>query len=160
MVTIKTYNNAGEAGFAQSQLESAGIRALVADEYSYTVGYPIGGIRLQVPEADADTARRMLDCQEGFVPLPEDFEPPVEPATSTTNSPNPSQSGRIATLIQGGVLTVLSFGLLALLAPQFGIRIHANLGGVALLFVLGGIVGIIIRAIYQKGRKDASRSQT
>jgi len=38
----------------------------------------LGELRLQVQEEDVERARRVLDEQEGFSPLPDDFIPPEE----------------------------------------------------------------------------------
>lgn len=48
------------------------------------------------------------------------------------------------------------FVVLALLALLFGGSVDFDLGGAAMLFVLGGIIGLVVNAIYQKGRRDAS----
>ena len=63
MKTIRTFSNLSEAGFASSLLEAAGIKASLADEQSYSIGYgPVtGGLRLQVEDADAERAERVLD---------------------------------------------------------------------------------------------------
>ena len=39
MKTIRTYSNLSDAGFASSLLEAAGIKTLLADEQSFTIGY-------------------------------------------------------------------------------------------------------------------------
>ena len=78
MKTIRTYPNTVEAGLARSILESAGIEAVLADEHSCTLGYGsvVGGVRLQVPDVQADPATKILDEQDGVTPLPDDFIPP------------------------------------------------------------------------------------
>ena len=62
MKTVKTFGNLAEAGFACSLLESAGIRASLADEQSFLMlpGMATGGIRLQVEDADFERAARVL----------------------------------------------------------------------------------------------------
>jgi len=62
MQTLRTYANLAEAGFASSLLEAAEIRATLADEQSYTLGYGpvVGGIRLQVAEEDVSRAEAVL----------------------------------------------------------------------------------------------------
>jgi Putative prokaryotic signal transducing protein len=62
MTTVQTYGNLAEAGFAKSLLESAGIRAELADEHSYGLGYGpvVCELRLQVDEADLERARKVL----------------------------------------------------------------------------------------------------
>lgn len=63
MKTVKTYGNLSEAGFASSLLEAAGIRAFLADEQTFTIGYGVGvgQIRLQVEDADWDRAIQVLE---------------------------------------------------------------------------------------------------
>jgi membrane protease YdiL (CAAX protease family) len=36
-----------------------------------------------------------------------------------------------------------------------GGSVHLDLGGVVLLLLLGGVLGLIVHWIYQKGRRDA-----
>jgi len=76
------------AGRDKSLLEIAGIPAFLAGENSASLGYGsiLGELRLQVREADADRARRVLDEHEGFTPLPDDFIPPAAPAQAGARS--------------------------------------------------------------------------
>jgi hypothetical protein len=62
MVTVATFSNQGEAQIAQGFLESYGIEVLVGDENLSRMENPvlIGGAKLQVRAADADTARELL----------------------------------------------------------------------------------------------------
>jgi Putative prokaryotic signal transducing protein len=78
MITLRRYTDLGQAELDKSVLEAAGIPAFLAGENSASVGYGgvLGELRLQVQEADADRARRVLDEHEGFTPLPDDFIPP------------------------------------------------------------------------------------
>ena len=89
MITIRTYFNVSEAGFAHSLLESRGLHPFLAGENAFTMESigAIGGIRLQVPEDEASAAKGMLEG-EGFTPLPDDFVPPVTDADETEH-PNP-----------------------------------------------------------------------
>jgi hypothetical protein len=66
MITIATYRNLMSAELAQTHLESYGIKALIADAFSYILGYGsvIGGVRLQVLDADAERARAILSGEE------------------------------------------------------------------------------------------------
>ena len=63
MKTVRTFGNLAEAGFASSLLEAAGIKTLLADEQSFTIGYgqATGGLRVQVDDADLERAMRVLD---------------------------------------------------------------------------------------------------
>lgn len=84
MVTIRTYFNVSEAGFAHSLLESRGIHPFLLGENAFTlesVG-ALGGIRLQVPEEEAAEATSIL-AGEGFAPLPDNFVPPAGDADET-----------------------------------------------------------------------------
>ena len=78
MITIHTYFNVSEAGYAHSLLESRGIHAFLHGENAFTLEpvSALGGIRLQVPEEEVEEARGILGG-EGFAPLPDDFVPPV-----------------------------------------------------------------------------------
>lgn len=58
--------------------------------------------------------------------------------------------------IKGGVGCFAAFIVLALLALLFGGSAHLDIGGVIILFLLGGIIGLVVNWIYQKGRHDAS----
>lgn len=62
MITVRTYGNLADAGFAKSLLEAVGIRAELADEHSYALGCGpgAGGLRLQVEEADVERAQKVL----------------------------------------------------------------------------------------------------
>lgn len=62
MVTVATFSNQGGAQIAQGFLESSGIEVFVGDENLSRMENPvlIGGTKLQVRAADADTARELL----------------------------------------------------------------------------------------------------
>ena len=62
MKTVRIFTNLAEAGFACSLLESAGIRASLADEQSFLLvaGVATTGIRLQVEDPDFEWAERAL----------------------------------------------------------------------------------------------------
>jgi hypothetical protein len=55
----------------------------------------------------------------------------------------------------GGCGCLTLFALAALLAVLAGGRVHANLGGMLCLLVIGGIAGLIVLLIYNQGREDA-----
>ena len=79
MKTVRTFANLAEAGFASSLLEAAGIKSLLADEQSFTIGYGLAalGLRLQVDDADVERAERVLD-QGPDVAVGESSEPRTE----------------------------------------------------------------------------------
>jgi len=73
MITIATYRNLISAELAKTRLEFYDIKAMIADEFSYTLGYGavMDGVRLQVPAEDAERAQEILAAEE-YVELPND----------------------------------------------------------------------------------------
>lgn len=69
LVTIATFDQPAQARLAQNVLEEAGIRAAVADEslvaMDWLLSNAVGGIKIQVWEADADRAVRVLENRLG-----------------------------------------------------------------------------------------------
>ena len=61
-----------------------------------------------------------------------------------------------SSFLKGGAGCFAAFVVLALLALLFGGSVHLDVGGVVILFVIGGIIGLVVNWIYQKGRRDAS----
>jgi hypothetical protein len=82
LVTIYQALNPADAQMARARLEAAGFQALVTNELSALSldGYALaaGGILVQVPDAEADDARELLNAPD----LPDDSEidPPAPPA--------------------------------------------------------------------------------
>ncbi len=66
-----------------------------------------------------------------------------------------SEKGRA--FVKGGFGCLLAFAALALLAVVAGGHAHIDLGGAICLFVVGGLVGLVVLAIYNKGRRDAGQ---
>ena len=64
LVTVFTAFNSAEAQLVRSRLEAAGLRAFVADELSALSieGYAVaaGGIKVQVPDVDAEAAVELI----------------------------------------------------------------------------------------------------
>jgi len=60
---------------------------------------------------------------------------------------------------KGGCGCLVAFAVLALLAVLIGGNAHIDIGGAILLFVIGGVIGLIVLAIYSKGRRDADDDQ-
>ena len=85
-------------------------------------------------------------------------EPAQSPTQLSPASP-PTTSGGGAAFVKGGCGCLVMFAGLAFLAVLFGGHAHADVGGLILLFVIGGFIGLIVFAIYNKGRKDASLSE-
>ena len=59
--------------------------------------------------------------------------------------------------LKGGVGCFIIFAVLALVALMIGGSVHIDIFGAILLFVIGGVIGLVILAIYNKGKKDAAR---
>ncbi len=59
--------------------------------------------------------------------------------------------------LKGGAGCFVVFIVLALVAVVLGGSAHLDLVGVVLLFLIGGVVGLAVNWIYQKGRRSGSR---
>jgi len=74
LVTLQHFRDIPEALLAKGKLESAGISSVLADgnlvRMDWLLSNAIGGVRLQVHQRDADSARAVLD-----EPIPEEFYP-------------------------------------------------------------------------------------
>jgi hypothetical protein len=60
--------------------------------------------------------------------------------------------------VKGGCGCLICFVVLGFLAVVFGGHVHADVGGLVLLFVIGGAIGLGVLAIYNKGRHDGGQS--
>jgi len=65
LVTIATFGNTVEANLAKNRLETAGIRAFLADadtvDMAWQLTGAVGGIKLQIPEGDEEVALSLLE---------------------------------------------------------------------------------------------------
>jgi hypothetical protein len=163
MVTVRQYINPSEAELDKTLLEEAGIPVFLADANSLSIGYGgvLGGVRLQVEDADLDRARRVLDEREGVTPLPDDFIPPEEPPPIEPPAPPAPTPGTkeelIDTFFWGGVVLLAVFAIIALVTLVVGGFVFATIGGLAVLFLLGGLAALLVRFIFPKGGNDAGR---
>jgi hypothetical protein len=157
MVTVRQYINPSEAELDKTLLEEAGIPVFLADENSMSVGYGgvLGGVRLQVEDADLERARRVLDEREGVTPLTDDFIPPEEPPTIEPTPTPETKDEWIDSFFWGGVALLSAFGVIALVTLLVGGFVFATLGGLALLFLVGGLVALVLRFIFPKDGNDA-----
>ena len=155
MVTVRQYTNPIELELDKTLLEEAGIPVFIADEYRRSLGYGgVLGVRLQVEDADLDRARHILDERKGVTPLPDDFvppeePPPIEPTPPTAPTPGTKEEW-IDTFFWGGVALLAAFSVIAVVILFVGGFIFATLGGLALLFLVGGLVAIVVRFIFPK----------
>jgi hypothetical protein len=153
--TIRRFGNVAQAGFAQSLLEAAGVDATLADEHAFTMGAQFApwGIRLQVPDTEAERAVALLEAGEEFAPLPDDF---VRPPWPPEEPPVPARSGSaLSAFLKGGMWAVGIFFTLGAFTVAAGGKVRADVGGFIFLFILGGFVGIGVSAVYEQGRRDA-----
>jgi hypothetical protein len=74
-------------------------------------------------------------------------------------SPATSPGGGGSAFVKGGCGCLVVFVVLAFIAVLLGGHAHANVGGLIFLFIIGGGIGLIIFAVYKKGRKDASGNE-
>ena len=163
MVTVRQYINPSEAELDKTLLEEAGIPVFLADENSMSVGYGgvLGGVRLQVEDADLERARRVLDEREGVTPLTDDFIPPeeppvIEPPAGPVPTPETKEEW-IDTFFSGGVVLLAAFAIIALVILLVGGFVFATLGGLTLLFLVGGLVALVVRFIFPKNGNDAGK---
>jgi hypothetical protein len=56
--------------------------------------------------------------------------------------------------VKGGCGCLVAFAAIAVLALLFGGSAHIDLGGLVILLVIGGLIGLLVNWIYQKGRRD------
>ena len=57
---------------------------------------------------------------------------------------------------KGGCGCLIAFAVFALIAILIGGRAHIDIGGAILLFVIGGLIGLLVLWIYNKGKRDSS----
>jgi hypothetical protein len=162
MVTVRQYTNPIELELDKTLLEEAGIPVFVADEYRQSLGYGgVLGVRLQVEDADLDRARHVLDEREGVTPLPDDFIPPEEPPPiESPDAPAPAPETKeewIDIFFWGGIALLAVFCIIALVILLVGGFVFATLGGLAVLFLVGGLVALVVRFIFPKGGKDSEK---
>jgi len=56
--------------------------------------------------------------------------------------------------VKGGCGCLLVFVALAFIAVILGGRVHADTGGLIALFLIGGVIGLVALAFYNRGRRD------
>lgn len=58
---------------------------------------------------------------------------------------------RSAAFVKGGFGCLLAFFALGLLAVIAGGRVHLDCGGAGILFLIGGVIGLIMLGVFKKG---------
>jgi hypothetical protein len=78
--TVASFQDPVEAQIVRALLESAGIDAIVADLNLVTLDWPmaqaLGGVKLQVPQADVAEAKRLIAAYRAGELAHDDGEPP------------------------------------------------------------------------------------
>jgi hypothetical protein len=84
------------------------------------------------------------------IPVPlnhaQDFKLPMN-----TSAPVPGPGAAFA---KGGCGCLILFLVVGFLVVALGGSMHIDLGGALILFLIGGVLGLIVLAIYNKGRMD------
>lgn len=60
---------------------------------------------------------------------------------------------------KGGCGCVIAFAVVGLFVLLVGGNVHVDPGGLILLFIIGGLIGLVVLAIYNKGKRDAEESE-
>lgn len=58
---------------------------------------------------------------------------------------------------KGGCGCLIAFLVIGLFFVLIGGSMHIDLGGAILLFLIGGAIGLVVLAIYNKGQRDAGQ---
>jgi len=161
MTTVGEFIHQADASLALSRLQAAGIEGFLFDEISLAVvgaGTTAIPIRLQVSDEDAERAGRILRGEEAAGPLPDDFVPPDGAEVAEGNLPKVTAKEVGSAFIKGGILTLITLGLPALSAMVNGGKSAPTIGGLLLLFVIGGVGGVVMH-VYREGQKDARETE-
>lgn len=67
-----------------------------------------------------------------------------------------SESSAGSAFAKGGGGCLIAFLVIGFLAVAMGGNLHIDMGGAILLFVIGGLMGLVVLAIYNKGRRDSN----
>ena len=148
MITIATYRNLMSAELAKTRLEVCDIKAIIADAFSYTLGYGsvIDSVRLQVPDADAERAQEILAGKE-FIDLPDDSvivttESPEADNVSAESFQEPATDTSSGRPRGWPALLVFLFGIVCLVLgrPAGDLRITHPFSGQLILL---GVISIV-----------------
>lgn len=161
MTTVGEFVHQAEASLALSRLQAAGIEGFLFDEISLAVigaGTSAIPVRLQVSDEDAERACRILRGEEGAWPLPDDFVPPDGAEVAEGNFHKVTAKEVATAFVNGGILTLITLGLPALSAMVNGGRPAPTIGGLLLLFVMGGVGGAVVH-VCREGQEDAREAE-
>ncbi|MBN1975034.1 MAG: hypothetical protein JW787_15440 [Sedimentisphaerales bacterium] len=60
--------------------------------------------------------------------------------------------------VKGGCGCLIAFIVIGLSCVLIGGHMHIDIFGAILLFAIGGVIGLIVLAIYNKGKQDAGKN--
>ncbi|MBN2894097.1 MAG: DUF2007 domain-containing protein [Bacteroidales bacterium] len=131
-ITILTYTYPHEAHLAKSVLEAEGIPVFIKDELTAQVynfySTAIGGVKLQVPESDFQSAYELLKAGDLIPEIK--AEPKIEKVTKAKDSKNKScpfcGSAEVSRKKQLNILSTIIFMILGALFPLFKSTYHCH----------------------------------
>jgi hypothetical protein len=147
MVELSRFMNHEQAELVRERLLEAGIKSFIPDDLLFNVHAGIsmasGGVRLVVEEKDIEEARQILEKSVDAYPLPPDFD------SVATAEETPLEAGKKmpygSYFIFGGLGALVLLGLwTALMVPGVMVVAGRVVWDVALIFVIGGLLGIVI----------------
>ena len=65
--------------------------------------------------------------------------------------------GKREAFVKGGFGCLGAFVAVGLLFVLFGGSMHIDIGGAVLLFAIGGLIGLIVLAVYRRGFREGRR---
>jgi hypothetical protein len=144
IVELSRFMSREQAELVHERLLEAGIQSNIPDDLLYNLHAGIsaasGGVRLMVDEKDLQEAKNIIEKSGDEYPLPQDFEP-VGPGEETPAEPTNLPSYGTA-FMAGGVIALAVLGIWIFLMSRV---IPAMLGYVVLVFIIGGLLGLILR---------------
>jgi hypothetical protein len=63
-------------------------------------------------------------------------------------------SGGGEAFVKGGCGCIVAFLVIGLLFVAVGGSMHVDIGGAILLFVIGGVIGLVVQAVYSRGYRE------
>lgn len=157
MTTVGEFTHQAEASLALSRLQAAGIDGFLFDEISLAAvgaGTTAIPVRLEVSDDDAERASRILRGGESSGPLPYGFIPPEQAEVVEDHFTKVTGKEVGSSFITGGIVTLITLGLPALAAMVSGAGRVPSIGGLLVLFVIGGVWSVIVH-ICREGLKEA-----
>jgi len=144
MIVLSRFMNQEQAELVRERLLEAGIQSYLPDDLLYNIHAGIsaasGGIQLMVEEKDLQEANNILEKSSDEFPLPKDFDP-SGPVEETPAEPTSLPSYGTA-FMAGGMIALVVLGIWIALMSRV---IAVMLGYVFLVFIIGGLLGLIIR---------------